>query len=105
MKRPPARPIGDRMMAVACMHDLTHAECRMLSIFAYYDGPGGCYPAIGTVARHMGISVSWAKELLKSIKGKGVSDRRDDGATRACIGFSMTSPFLKSGTSRLQESS
>ena len=63
--------IGERMLSIQEMTDLSHAERTLLSVFAYYDGPGGCYPAIKTIAKHCGISVSWAKELLKSIKVKG----------------------------------
>ena len=59
------------MLAVQEMTALSHAERTLLSVFAYYDGPGGCFPAIKTIAAHAGISVSWAKELLANIKAKG----------------------------------
>ena len=66
-----ARPIGERMLSVQGMTDLTHAERTFVSVLAYHDGPKGCYPAISTVAKIIGVSLTRAKELLKSVKDKG----------------------------------
>ena len=66
-----ARPIGERMFLVQGMADLTHSERTLLSVVAYFDGPGGSFPAIDTMAAHIGISVRRAKYMLKAIRNKG----------------------------------
>ena len=68
----PKRQIGERMLAVQGMSDLTHAERTVLSCIAYHDGPGGSYPSIDQLCAECGgISRQRMFSLLKSIKGKG----------------------------------
>lgn len=70
-------PIGERMLAVQGMHDLTHAERTVLSVIAYFDGPGGSFPSVEMLcAACGGMSRQRMFDVLKSIESKGRVARR-----------------------------
>ena len=46
--------IGDRMMTVQGMADLSHAERTVLSCIAFHDGPDGAYPSVETLCAEAG---------------------------------------------------
>ena len=41
---------GDRMLACLGLPDLTAAEKNVLAALAWYDGPGGCFPSMLSIA-------------------------------------------------------
>ena len=77
--REPQQPdnrIGERMMAVQGMTDLTHAERTVLSVIAYHDGSGGAWPSLQTIADKIGLSRARVSALVGEIDVKGRVDRK-----------------------------
>ena len=68
---PPDYRVGERMLAVVSMSDLTHAERSVLSVIAYHDGPGGAWPSLQTIADKVGLSRSRVSALVAEIERKG----------------------------------
>lgn len=68
---PPDNRVGERMLAVVSMSDLTHAERSVLSVIAYHDGPGGAWPSFQTIADKVGLSRSRVSALVAEIERKG----------------------------------
>ena len=64
------KAIADRMLAVQAMTDLSHAERTVLSVLAWHDGEK-CCPALSTIAKTIGCSELWVRDLLKSARAKG----------------------------------
>ena len=64
------RRIADRMLAVQAMTDLSHAERTVLSVLAWHDGEK-CCPSLSTIAKTIGCSELWVRDLLKNAKAKG----------------------------------
>ena len=64
------KTIADRMLAVQGMSDLSHAERTVLSVLAFHDGEK-CCPALLTIAKRIGCSQLWVRDLLKSARAKG----------------------------------
>ena len=64
--------IGDRMMAVQSMADLSHAERTVLTCIAYHDGPEGAYPSVSTLcAEAGGMSRKQMFDTLAAMESKG----------------------------------
>ena len=69
--------VGERMIAVPRMADLTHAERTVLTVLAYFDGPGGAFPSVDVLAAKCGgVSPSWIRDILRSLVKKGRIRRR-----------------------------
>ena len=78
---PPDNRVGERMLAVVSMSDLTHAERSVLSVIAYHDGPGGAWPSFQTIADKVGLSRSRVSALVAEIERKGRLDRKKTQTT------------------------
>ncbi|MCY4469454.1 MAG: hypothetical protein OXC08_12090 [Thiotrichales bacterium] len=64
--------VGDRMMRVQRMADLTHAERTVLTVLAWHDGPRGAFPGVETLCVECGgVSPTWIRDLLRSLTEKG----------------------------------
>lgn len=62
---------GKRMKACLGMADLTYGERNILAAIAYYDGPGGAWPSIQTIADDLQVKPWKVNRWIKSLKEKG----------------------------------
>ena len=62
---------GDRMLSVLGMGDLTHAERTVLSVLAWHDGRGGCWPSLERIAELAVMKRSTAVGHLGTLRNKG----------------------------------
>ena len=86
--KPPT--VHDRMLACFRMADLTPREQIILAIIASFDGHGGAYPSLQTIADMAGISRNRASATVTALHEKGAgstSGRASAQApTRWCTG-------------------
>ena len=59
------------MLAVLGMPDLSAAEKNVLAALAWYDGPGGCYPSMKTIAYDTNLNRVTVNKHIQNIKKKG----------------------------------
>ena len=72
----PDNRVGERMLAVLRMNDLTPAQSRVLGVIAYHDGPGGAWPSFKTIAGILALSRSWVSELVGQLEETGRLTRK-----------------------------
>ena len=76
--------VGDRMLAVQRMDDLTYGERSVLTVIAWHDGRGGAFPGQDEIARILGTRPSRVNEMLRSARRKGrIRWRKRHGSARA----------------------
>ena len=64
------------MLACYGITDLTHAEKVILSVLAYHDGAGGCYPSYDRIMALSGMSRYAVARHLKGLEEKGCISRQ-----------------------------